>query len=110
MPAKRHNLREQIGTAVTRAQTAIDDTRVDRVLNLLSEQYLTTAAVEQCGSPGSLRIESADSPHVWEHERVRARIAELAQQGISVESEQIEKTVAGMTFHRWVICVRYLDM
>lgn len=107
MPAKRHSLRDQLSTAVARAQTVIDDTRVNRVLNLLTEQNLATVAAEQCGSSGLVTIESADLPHVWENERILARVAELEQHGISVESKQIEKDVAGMTFKRWAICVRY---
>lgn len=107
MPARRNSLRERIGITANRAQTATGDARVNRVLNLLSEPNLTTAAVEQCGTSGSLTIESVDIPHVWENERVRARVAELERQGIGVESRQIGKTVAGMTFHCWVLCVRY---
>lgn len=105
--SKRHRVHELIEESAARAQTVIGDTRVNRVLNLLSEQFLATAAAEQSGSQGLVTIESVDLPHVREDERVLSRIAELEQQGIGIESKQIDKEVAGMTFKRWVICVRY---
>lgn len=105
--AKRHSLQELIEASAARAQAAINDTRVNRVLNLLSDQYLVTAAAEQSGSSGLVTIESVDLPSVWDDERIVSRVAELAQQRIGVESLQIEKEAAGMTFKRWAIRVRY---
>ncbi len=107
MPVKRQNTVELLATAVQRSQTAIVDVRVERVLKLISEQSLATAAAEQCDTSGTLTIESVDLPHVWEDERVRARVAELEQEGIRVEARQTEKSVAGLTFDRWVLCVQY---
>ena len=107
VPSSRHNALDLIHASAERARTAIDDTRVNRVLNLLSEQYLATAAAEQSGTAGSLTIESVDLPHVWEDDRILARVAELKEQQIGVESLQIEKEVAGMRFKCWAIRVRY---
>ena len=105
--SKRHRVHDLIEESALRAQSVIDDARVNRVLNLLSEQYLATAAAEQSGSQGLVTIESVDLPYVREDERVLSRIAELEQQGIGIDPKQIDREVAGMTFKRWVICVRY---
>ena len=107
MPAKRHSLQQQIETAVERATTQISDTRVNRVLNLLSDQNLIVIAAEQGGGSGPVTIECVDIPAVWEDERIRSRVAELEQQGISVATEQSERDIAGMIFKPWVIRVQY---
>lgn len=107
MPVRRLNTRNLVKASAERTQTAIRDIRVSRVLTLLSEQNLTAAAAEQSDTPGLLTIESVDLPHVWEDDRIVARVAELATQEIGVEAQQIEKAVAGMTFKCWAILVRY---
>lgn len=107
VPSSRFSALDLINASAERARTAIDDSRVNRVLNLLSEQYLATAAAEQSGTAGLLTIESVDLPYVWEDGRVVARVAELKKQQIAVESLQIEKEVAGMRFKCWAIQVRY---
>lgn len=105
--SKRHSAHDLITASATRARTLIDDTRVNRVLALLSDQTLAAAAADQTGTPGLLTIESVDVPLVWEDDRIAARVAELALEEIAVDTQLVEKTAAGMTFERWVIQVRY---
>lgn len=104
---RRSNTRDLITASAVRAGTAIVDARVNRVLNLLSDQMLATRAAEHAGTPGLASIESVDLPHVREHPLIVARVAELENQGIAIEFRQVERVAAGMTFAHWVIRIRY---
>lgn len=107
MMLKTRSLGGQIAGAMANSRTAITDQRVERVLRLLSDQQMIVMAGDQPGTPGTITVESPDLPAAWDDERVRARVAELEQQGIVATREERRKTVAGQEFQVWLLTIGY---
>lgn len=109
MAVKMRDLRGQIAGAAARSETALYDRRVDRVLNLLSDQQLIALAGDQPGAGGMITVESVDLPFAWEDDRVRSRVEALERQGITATVEERRKNAGGMDFHVWTMVLQYQD-
>lgn len=100
-------LRRQLTQASRERQRRILDFRVERVLNLLKDENLAThAALDLRGREGIL-FECNFIDAVWSDPRVAARIRQLDQRGVVVETVIHEFEVAGRSFARSQIRVRF---
>ena len=73
---------------------------VDKLLLLLGDKALRTAAGECVSEPMNLVIECNFADQVWDDPRVEQRVQTLTQQGISVERRDHMTTIAGRSFTR----------
>ena len=100
-------LRRQLTQASRERQRRILDFRVERVLNLLKDENLATHAALDLKSKEGILLECNFIDAVWDDPRVAARIRQLDQRGVVVEPIMHEFEVAGRTFSRSQIRVRF---
>ena len=100
-------LRRQLNQASRERQRRILDFRVERVLNLLKDENLATRAALDLGSKEGILFECNFIDAVWSDPRVAARIRQLDQRGVAVEPITHEFEVAGRSFCRSQIRVRF---
>jgi hypothetical protein len=100
-------LRRQLNQASRERQRKIVDFRVERVLNLLKDENLATQAALDLTSKDGILFECNFIDAVWGDPRVAARIRQLDQRGVMVEPVTHEFEVAGRSFSRSQIRVRF---
>jgi hypothetical protein len=100
-------LRRQLNQASRERQRRILDFRVERVLNLLKDENLSTHAALDLKSKDGILLECNFIDAVWGDPRVVARIRQLDQRGVVVEPVVHEFEVAGRSFARSQIRVRF---
>lgn len=100
-------LRRQLTQAARERQRRIQDFRVERVLNLLKDENLATQAALDLKSKEGILFECNFLDAVWSDPRVAARIRQLEQRGVVVEPVIHEFAVAGRSFARCQIRVRF---
>jgi hypothetical protein len=100
-------LRRQLSQAARERQRRILDFRVERVLNLLKDENLATHAALDLKSKEGILFECNFIEAVWSDPRVAARIRQLDQRGVVVEAVIHEFEVAGRSFARSRIRVRF---
>jgi hypothetical protein len=100
-------LRRQLNQASQERQRRILDFRVERVLNLLKDENLATHAALNLKSKEGILLECNFIDAVWGDPRVAARVRQLDQRGVVVEPIIHEFEVAGRSFSRSQIRVRF---
>jgi hypothetical protein len=100
-------LRRQLNQASQERQRRILDFRVERVLNLLKDENLATHAALNLKSKEGILLECNFIDAVWGDLRVAARVRQLDQRGVVVEPITHEFEVAGRSFSRFQIRVRF---
>jgi hypothetical protein len=100
-------LRRQLTQAARERQRRILDFRVERVLNLLKDENLATRAALDLDAKDGILLECNFIDAVWGDARVAARIRQLDQRGVAVEPVTHEFEVAGRSFSRTKIRVRF---
>lgn len=100
-------LRRQLSQASRERQRRILDFRVERVLNLLKDENLATHAALDLRSKEGILFECNFIEAVWGDPRVAARIRQLEQRGVAVEPITHAFEVAGRSFSRSQIRVRF---
>jgi hypothetical protein len=100
-------LRRQLNQASQERQRRILDFRVERVLNLLKDENLATHATLNLKSQEGILLECNFIDAVWSDPRVAARVRQLDQRGVVVEPITHEFEVAGRSFSRSQIQVRF---
>jgi hypothetical protein len=100
-------LRRQLNQAARERQRRILEFRVERVLNLLKDENLATHAALDLKSKDGILFECNFIDAVWGDPRVAARIRQLDQRGVAVEPIIHEFEVAGKSFSRAQIRVRF---
>ena len=100
-------LRRQLTQAARERQRRILDFRVERVLNLLKDENLATHAALDLNSRDGILFECNFVDAVWSDPRVAARVRQLDQRGVVVEPTIHEFEVAGRSFSRSQIRVRF---
>jgi hypothetical protein len=100
-------LRRQLNQASQERQRRILDFRVERVLNLLKDENLATHAALNLKSKEGILLECNFIDAVWGDSRVAARVRQLDQRGVVVEPIIHEFEVAGRSFSRSQIRVRF---
>lgn len=81
--------------------------RVDRVLGMLTDEALVTAAALQIDSAKGLRFECGFADRVWDHPEVRERIRQLGDRGVEIDLVEQSTHIAGRRFTRPQILVRF---
>ena len=100
-------LRRQLAQAARERQRRILDFPVERVLNLLKDENLAArASLDSNGNEGIL-LECNFADAVWGDARIAARVRQLDQRGVVVEPITHEFEVAGRSFSRSQIRVRF---
>ncbi len=99
-------LRRRLSTLATDRRTRRADAAVHRVLDMLSDANLAIEAAKGQSSDG-LELECGVLDQVWDDIRVVNRRNHLERQGIEVERVSVETTVAGQTFSRSRLRVRF---
>ena len=105
--ARPSTLRRQLHQASRERQRRILDFRVERVLSLLKDDNLATRAALDLNSKDGILLECNFVNEVWEDVRVAARIRQLGERGVTVEPVTYEFEVAGRSFARSQIRVRF---
>ena len=100
-------LHQRMTRAAAAAQREAQDFWVDRVLFLLSDEYLRAAAMAVIAEPKQLAIECNFVDQVWDNPRVVGRIKLLEGQGMTVTRQRHETTVAGRSFSRSQLVVAF---
>jgi len=100
-------LRRQLNQAAQERQRRIVDFRVERVLNLLKDENLASHVALHLKAKEGILIECNFIDAVWSDPRVAARIRQLDQRGVVVEPVTHEFEVAGRSFSRSQIRVRF---
>jgi hypothetical protein len=100
-------LRRQLNQASQERHRRILDFRVERVLNLLKDEHLATHAALDLKSKNGILFECNFIDAVWDDPRVAARVRQLDQRGVVVEPISHQFEVAGRTFTRSQIRVRF---
>jgi hypothetical protein len=100
-------LRRQLSQASRERQRRILDFRIERVLNLLKDESLATHAALDLKSKDGILLECNFLDAVWGDPRIAARIRQLEQRGVVVEPVVHEFEVAGRSFSRSRIRVRF---
>ena len=100
-------LRRQLSQAARERQRRILDFRVERVLCLLKDENLASRAALDPDSKDGLLLECNFIDAVWGDARVAARIRQLDQRGVAIEPVTHEFEVAGRSFSRSKIRVRF---
>jgi hypothetical protein len=105
--ARPSTLRRQLHQAARERQRRILDFRVERVLTLLKDDNLATRAALDLNSKDGILLECNFVNEVWGDPRVAARIRQLGERGVTVEPVTYEFQVAGRSFARAQIRVRF---
>ena len=100
-------LHRQMNRAAAEAQREVRDFWVERVLFLLSDEYLRTAAMAAVDGSKRVTIECNFVDEVWDNPRIAYRIKVLEGQDMTVTCERHRTTVAGQTFERWQLVVAF---
>jgi hypothetical protein len=100
-------LRRQLNQAARERQRRILEFRVERVLTLLKDENLATHAALDLKAKDGILFECNFIDAVWGDPRVAARIRQLDQRGVVVEPAVHEFEVAGRSFSRAQIRVRF---
>ena len=105
---RRGRLSVQMERAMGDRQRAVRSDRVHRVLALLRDDSLMTAAgLSLTGDQDGITLECGFADLVWEEPEVRYRVNQLADRGIRVELVAHETEVAGRRFSRPQLVVRF---
>ncbi len=107
MARHRSNLRAQMTGAAARARRSLHNSRVGRVLEVLSDASLTALAAAHHGAERAFTIECDDARLVWDDARVQGRLRELERQEITVERTRQTRTHSGLSFDKWLLAVTY---
>ena len=105
--ARPSTLRRQLHQASRERQRRIVGFRVERVLTLLKDENLATRAALDMNSKDGILLECNFVNEVWQDPRVAARVRQLGERGVVVEPVTHEFEVAGRTFSRSQIRVRF---
>ncbi len=99
-------LRRRLSLLAGEGQSHRADAAVQRVLSLLADDNLATEAAKMHSANG-IELECGVLDQVWEDPRVFNRRNQLQRQGIIVERVPVETTIAGRTFRRTRLRVRF---
>jgi hypothetical protein len=101
------SLKQQITRFAAERKRRIYEFRVQRVLEILADESLTTAAALNLDSERGLIFECNFVREVWRDPRLTGRVEALAQRGIAAEVIEHSFAIGGHQFSRTQIQVRY---
>lgn len=107
--------RYQYGTVRRRMERVSKDrdfhlrrSRIDRVLELLDGDNLVALAATKPKSDEGMIFECSFASEIWDDPSIERRVQQLASNDITVELVDYEHTVAGKTFQRTQISVKFM--
>ncbi len=100
-------LHQQMDKAVHDAANERLDFLVVKVLTMLSDRTLRTAAAGCLTDSKQVALECNFIDQVWEDPRVERRVQALARQGITVARETRKTEVAGQSYERQQVLLTF---
>lgn len=103
----RAGLSDQMERASRERHDKITRHRVDRVLALLADEALITAAALDIDSADGMRFECGFADCVWDHPEIRGRVRQLGDRGVDVSLVEQATQISGRRYARPQILVRF---
>lgn len=103
----RSSLSRQMSRASRERHDRIDRHRIDRVLAMLADDSLVTAAALDIDSADGMRFECGFADRIWDHPEIQERLRELADRGVDVSLVEQTTQIAGRNYVRPQILVRF---